>query len=321
MQSQNLIHIALAANHRYLPGLLVTMVSMIRASKKKEALRFHILMEGLTGEDKTQISSFASEYGIHEVEFFAPDMNAIKERFSAYKNSHAAFLRLFLPEFFAYEWMLYSDVDTLWLKDPAELWAMRDDSVSLLWCKDVPSISHLVHRYSKWNPDFDEEKYACSGVVLMNLKRLRESGFVAKAIDFVNRWGTPFFVDQDILNHICRDDAKILPQCWDCMMPAKEAVNGLVYHFNGIGGMFNLPFSGWRPLYYPWYRFYYDFVKKEPDRKVCGIFKRIVFWLLGFLFPFSWMFRAVLSRKNPLSDNIYRQLFFAWLWRKAKWRW
>ena len=36
-----------------------------------------------------------------------------------------------------------------------------------------------------------------------------------------------------------RNDAKLLPQYWDCMMPDPEAVNGIVYHFNGIGSMRN----------------------------------------------------------------------------------
>lgn len=44
--SNSFIHIALAANHRYLPGLLVTMVSMINAAKNKKKLQFHILSEG-----------------------------------------------------------------------------------------------------------------------------------------------------------------------------------------------------------------------------------------------------------------------------------
>ncbi len=318
----NLVHIALAANHRYLPGLLVTIVSMVRAAERKEDLRFHILSEGLTEEDKISVSSAVAEYVSSPiVDYYEPDMGEIRERFTAYKNSHAAFLRLFLCEVFPYEWMLYSDVDTLWMRDPAELWRLRDNSVSLLWCRDVPSIAHGVHQYSKWNPDFDETKYACSGVVLMNLRKLREIDFVAKAAEFVEQWGTPFFVDQDILNYVCRDDAKLLPQHWDCMMPTKEAVNGLVYHFNGIGGMFNSSFSGWRPLYYPWFRFYYDFLAKEPRRQVCGCFKRAVFWALGWLYPFSWFFRLCLKGNPVLSDNVCRQLFFAWLWRRAKWRW
>jgi len=198
---------------------------------------------------------------------------------------------------------------------------MRDNSASLLWCNDLPSICHGVHEYSKWNPDFDESTYACSGVVMMNLARLREMNFVAKAVDFVNKWGTPFFVDQDILNYICRDSTKMLPQYWDCMMPTKDAVNGLVYHFNGIGAMFNSSFQGWRPLYYPWFRYYYDFIKKAPTKKVCNIFKRTLFWLLGTFYPPVRLIKLIFGRNPHLVDNICRQVFFAWLWRHANWRW
>lgn len=317
----DLVHIALAANHRYLPGLLVTMVSMIRSSSQKDRLRFHILSEGLSEDDKKQVSAFAAEHGASPPEYYEPDMAPIRARFSAYKDSHATFLRLFLCDVFPLNWMIYSDVDTLWLRDPGELWSMRDDSVSLLWCHDIPSICHGVHEYSKWNPCFDESKYSCAGVILMNLKRLRDSDFVAKAATFVEKWGTPFFVDQDILNYVCRDDAKLLPQHWDCMMPTKEAASGLVYHFNGIGSMFNSSFSGWRPLYYPWFRFYYDFILKEPDKQVCGIFKRTMFWALGLFYPPVWLIKIFLGWKPFLVDNIQRQLFFAWLWRHAKWRW
>lgn len=315
------IHIALATDHRYVPGLLVTMTSIIRSTSQKSSLRFHILADALDDKDKTQIIEFASKFGAQRPEFIEPDMASIRKRFTAYKNSHAAFLRLFLCDFLPLDWIIYSDVDTLWLRDISELWQLRDESVSLLWCRDLPTIAHDVKAYSIWNPEFDENRYACSGVAIMNLKRMRETGFIDKCIRFVERWGTPFFVDQDILNYVCRDDAKLLPQYWDCMMPDKEAVNGLVYHFNGIGSMFNSSFSGWRPLYYPWFRFYYDFILGTPKRKVCGRVKRAIFIFLGYLYPWRWMVTIFMPRTKQKRDGVIRQLFFAWLWRKAKWRW
>ena len=321
IMKDNLIHIALATDHRYVPGLLVTMTSMIRSTEQKSRLRFHILADALDDSDKMRIANFATDFGAQLPEFVEPDMTLIRERFTPYKNSHAAFLRLFLCELISLDWILYSDVDTLWMRDISELWSLRDDSVSLLWCRDIPSIAHGVKEYSTWNPEFNESQYACSGVALMNLKRMRETDFINKCADFVERWGTPFFVDQDILNYVCRNDAKLLPQYWDCMMPDPEAVNGIVYHFNGIGSMFNSSFTGWRPLFYPWFRFYYDFILGEPERQVCGITKRALFMFLGFLYPSSWIVTMFMPRTKQKRDSITRQLFFAWLWRKAKWRW
>ena len=315
------IHIALAANHRYLPGLLVTISSIIRSASDKQRLFFNVLSDGLTEEDKRVITTIASESGCHHLEFHEQDMSLISKRFSAYNGSHTAFLRLFYCDMFNLNWILYTDVDTLWMRDICELWSLRDDSASLLWCKDLPSICHGVKRYSSWAPDMDAEKYACSGVMLMNLKRLRETGFTQKCIRFVERWGTPPFVDQDILNSICLHDTKLLPQYWDCMMPTQEAVDGLIYHFNGIGRMFNGPYSGWRPLYYPWFRYYYDIILKEPRRPVCSIIKRFVFWLLGSAYPSRRLISFFFPNRMELVDNLQRQLFFAWLWRKRKWRW
>lgn len=314
------IHIVLGANHRYMPGLLVTMSSITHSASEKNRLFFHVLSDGLSYDDKETILSMARESSIPPPVFIEPDMSEIRKNFSAYKGSHTAFIRLFICDLMDLNWILYTDVDTLWMRDVSELWSLRDPSVSLLWCKDLPSICQGVKQYSSWAPDLDVQTYACSGVMLMNLKRLRENDFPRKCIQFVEKWGTPFFVDQDILNSLCLNDAKLLPQYWDCMMPTKEAVNGLVYHFNGIGSMFNGQFSGWRPLYYPWFRYYYDTILKMPRKPVCGFFKRFVFWLLGSFYPSRRLISIFFSRTD-LIDSFQRQFFFAWLWRHRKWNW
>lgn len=315
------IHIAVAADHRYLPGLLVTVVSMIRATKSRDRLAFHVFSAGLTDADKDEVIRQIVRLGVAAPEFHEPDMARIAASFKAYKGSHATYLRLFLPTLLTTEWVIYSDVDTLWLRDIAELWNLRDEAATIQWCRDLPSIRSAVGRYSKWNPTFDEASYCCAGVALLNLRRLRETNLPEQSYRFAERWGTPFFVDQDILNYICRDTAKILPQVWDCLNPTREAIDGLVYHFNGIGRYFNSSFRGWRPLYYPWFRYYYDFIVDTPNRVVCPWSKRLLFWLLGMFYPSRKFISLVTHRNLALTDNIERQLFFAWLWRHANWRW
>jgi hypothetical protein len=178
-----------------------------------------------------------------------------------------------------------------------------------------------VREYSlKWNSDFDVEKYACSGVILMNLKKMRETGFIAKCAEFAEKWGTPFFVDQDILNTICKDDAKIIDQRWNLMMPDIRAVDGAVIHCCGIGEMFNEGMKGLLPHYYIWFRFYYDVVLGEPTRYVCARWKVFLYFLLGLIYPRRWMVR-IFTWPFALhwTDNIQRALFFSWLIFHAKW--
>ena len=141
-----------------------------------------------------------------------------------------------------------------------------------------------------------------------------------KCAQFAQDWGTPFFVDQDILNTVCFNDAKLLEQTWDCMMPDRHARDACVLHFNGIGRMFNGSMEGYRPLYAIWYRFYYDVVLREPSRPECGIVKRILFFLEGLFYPWRPLIRfATKPFGMHLADNIHRGLFFAWLRLHAKW--
>lgn len=317
------VFISLAADHRYLPGLLATMASLILAATQKDRLHFNVFADGLTDEDCHCVVSLLERLGVSEqsVAFHHPNMAPIRKLFKPYNGSYAAFLRLYLCEYLSEDWTIYTDVDTLWFRDPCELWEERDDSVSLLWSKDLPSIAQGVKEYSRqYCPDLDVERYACSGVVLMNLKRMRQTKLVLRCSEFVSRWGTPPFVDQDILNVICLNDAKLLDQRWDCMMPDRTAVDGVVLHFNGIGRMFNGPMTGWHVLYYAWYRFYTDVIEEKPDRKVCSLGKRFVFWLEGTFYPPDRLLDACFRRGNgQLRDGIKRSLFFAWLFRRAKW--
>ena len=318
----NLIHIVLAANHKYLPGLLVTLSSIAQSASQKDILRFHIFAEGLSQDDQEQAAKVVVDFGVQEPEFSIPDMSEISAHFSDSHYPHIVFLRLFFCKIFPFEWVVYTDVDTLWLRDVCELWALRDSSKSIMWCKDIPGIARGVKKYSEWNPDFDESTYCCSGVMLMNLDLMRKMEFTRKCLDFVHEWGTPFFVDQDILNYLCRENAGILPQHWDCMMPTKTAVDGVVYHVSNISKMFNDRYHGWQPLQYPWFRYYYDFILKQPTKAVCGIHKRLFHWLLGTFYP-NRHFCQYLTKGMPdyRRECLYRQFFFAWLWRHAKWRW
>ena len=318
-----IVHIALAADHRYLPGLQATLASMVLSSRGKDRLRFHVLADGLTAEDERSVSDLAVRCGATQpVEFLHPDMAPVRRTFQPYKGSHAAFLRLFLCEFLSEEdWVLYADVDTLWFRDACDLWNLRDPSVSLLWSLDCPAIAEGVREYSlRFNPRFDVARYACSGVVLMNLRRMRETGFVAKCEAFAAKWGTPFFVDQDILNTVCFDDAKLLDRRWDCMMPDRAAADAVVIHCNGLGGKFDVPMRSWRPSYYVWYRFYADIVLGAPDRPAASRLRRLLFWSLGFVYPPHRTIAFLCRRLHPQRrDQIERTLFFAWLWRHAKW--
>lgn len=322
MGTGDIVHIALAANHRYMPGLRATMISMINAATEPERLNFHVFSDGLTAEDEQEIQAIADRKG-SKVEFLHPDMTDIENRFTKYNGSHTTFLRLFFPELLKdLDWVIWSDVDTLWFKDPAMLWRMQDDEKSLLWVRDMPSTRRWGKRIAKWRPDRDEKHYACAGVMLMNLELLRKKDLVGKSVDFVKRWGTPLFVDQDILNEICYDDCRFIDETWDCFYPVKNINHGLVLHFNGLGPHFNDgKFKGWFPQFEIWFRYYMEIVEGRHGAPVASGLKRLVYGMVALLHPIQRYFAPITFRIHPwVSDYIQRWIFFSWLRRKQLWQ-
>lgn len=272
-------------------------------------------------DDKYELKHLVRRFGYtNDLDIRESDTSPIATRFKPYKGAYTAFLRIFLPDFLdSIDWVIWADVDTLWFRDICRLWEERDDTVSLAWCHDLPSIRKGVKEYSKWYPNMDENQYGCSGVMLMNLKRLRERELVRRASDFAAKWGTPFFVDQDVLNFCCYEDTKFLDNRWDCLNPDPNWKDGIVLHFNGLGAHFNdESFSGWRPLYEIWFRYYAQVVEGLPSARVAPVLK-IWFWNLLGIFYVSRKIVACLPLGDFKIDIIHRTLFFSWLRKKALW--
>lgn len=211
--SPNGVHVALVANDRYRPGLQCTRHSMTKACREPERLVFH-------------------EFGDADM---APFLARIP--LADYNGSKLPYLRLFLPELLPdCDWVLYSDVDTLWFKDPCELWDERDESVSVCWVKDLSSSGMDFRRWTaRIGLDVTPSgAYACSGVTLINLKRWREQGLTERALDFLRRYGCPPYADQDVMNVLFAHDAKMLHPDWDVMIPP-YFWRPCVLHVTGMG--------------------------------------------------------------------------------------
>lgn len=321
----DLVHVALASNRRYLPGLRATMVSLIRAASAPERLRFHVFSDGLLPEDQRVLQDLAGRFGYEAPIYFrVPDMTPIEKAFKAYNGSLTPFLRLFFPELLVgVDWVLWSDVDVLWFRDPLKLWEERDTRFSVVWSQDIPSSRKAaVKQAVRWRRDMDDARYCCSGVMLMNLRKMRECGFVAKCVDFVTQWGSPLFADQDVLNELCYEDAKMVDRRWNLMYPIDAVGDGVVIHFNGIGPKFNdSAFSGFSPLYEIWFRYRNQVVDRQELTAVCPLYTRVWFGLLAFLYPIHRQIACLTDPVHPwVSDFIQRNLLFAWLRRKVLWK-
>jgi len=110
------IHVVLASDANYLPGLEVTKASILRSCSAPERIVWHIF-------DETDLAKLDVD------------------EFPVWNTSKMTWLRLFLPELLPeVDRVVYSDVDTVWMRDVCELWdataGNREGSPSIYWVRD-----------------------------------------------------------------------------------------------------------------------------------------------------------------------------------------
>ena len=274
------VHVVMAADAAYLKGLEVAKASMIESASDPSRLEFHI---------------FGEESGLEQ---------RIRREFGTYKGSPMAFLRLYLGELLPdVNWVVYSDVDTLWGRDVLELAALFDERKTIQWVRDLKSTAAEFVSWCRENDvgldGFRPDDYCCSGVCIINLKQWRERDVLGRCRDFAARYGFPQYADQDILNALLHPEAGILPEWWDVQIPDPENASCCVLHLPGVGRCFKAPYHGKVVQYRYW------------EHVACGTpFKR------PFALPFylrDWMIRACLPFSSEfLRDRIRR--YFGWRW-------
>ena len=321
MQDGEIIEVVGLASHSYLPGALVTFASILKSTSRKDRIRFHIFSEDFTVEDKESVNEVGRRYGAkYPIVVHKPNIDIIKRYCEPYKGSYLIWVRLFLCKFLDFDWVVYVDTDTLWYKDIADLWEMRDDNVPIYWSLDleIARNSQLKEKMT-WCPGFNPEKYGSGGVLLMNLAYLRKDHVVDRLRTFIDQHGCPFYADQDIMNLLYNKEAVVLDPNWDCMVPNRRAVRGTVLHCVGVGRMFRGPMVGWDAFNGMWYDFYYKEVLGRKDRPY-SVIKKIWWKIYGLLYPNMPLLKLLTL---PCASHRAAQLmclqFRAWVCAHAKW--
>lgn len=286
------VHIALVSNDRYRPGLECAKHSMLACCGEPDRLVFH--------------------------EFGDADMARFLERVELgnFNGSKLPYLRLFLPELLPEcDWVIYSDVDTLWFKDPCELWHERDDAVSVCWVKDLDVCGMDFKRWTekKGIRVARKGRYACSGVALINLRKWRETNFTDRAVEFLRTYGCPPFADQDVMNVLLADDSKLISRDWDTMIPSRFW-RPCVYHITGMGRCLAGAdhYDGSVPQYIFWFNYWRrNILGLPPMKKSAALRLRLgILAALDFVFgpvlaaldvfpgPYVWKFQLMRLRRQ-----------------------
>lgn len=209
MEAKKVISVSCVSDHNYLCGLWVALHSICLYCSAGYTLRFHILDCGLLAEDVQRLKTLETLIDHCKVELCFHTVSL--ERFKdcpMWRGGYAPYARLLLQDLLADEvFTIYTDIDTLWLRDISELWALRSHDY-LLWAvrdgSELPELSSGMNRathFAKRGITLNPSDYYCSGLIMMNLKRLREIDFSKRIMQVLKDYAADIvFPDQDVYN-------------------------------------------------------------------------------------------------------------------------
>ena len=224
------IPVFFATDDNYLPFLDVAVRSLIENASRKYNYRIIVLNTGLQKEGMLKIKDL-------EDKNFKIDFYDISKYFDEVKNklrnvfhfSLACYYRLFIEKLFPqYQKAIYLDCDIVVLGDISELYNidMKDNLIAGSIERFVATTPEFK-KYTETVLGIDCMNYINSGILLMNLEKIRESKIEEKFLNILNEYNFKTIApDQDYLNFLCKDRILYLPSGWNKTPLASVPVEG-----------------------------------------------------------------------------------------------
>lgn len=218
------IPIFFTIDNNYAPFLAVAIRSAIKNSSPENKYKAIIVHNDVSEENVKRITALATENFAVE---FVPMQNRLETITDSMSNrlrcdyfTLSIYFRLFIPAMFPqYGKGIYIDSDVVLNGDVAELYNIDIGDNYIGACADlsIVDVPPLV-RYTEEAVGMEKGKYINSGVLLMNMKKLREARLDEHFLSLLNTYHFDCIApDQDYLNAMCSGKIHYLDECWDAM--------------------------------------------------------------------------------------------------------
>ena len=235
------IPIFFTIDNQYAPYADIAIRSIIKNASENYHYKIIILHEKLTDQNMKRISLLSNE----NFEIIFKEMkegletitDRIENRLRCDYFTLTIYYRLFIPDMFPeYDKGIYIDSDIVVPGDISELYNLElgDNLIGACTDNSIQGIPELIN-YLENAIGVNKLDYINSGVLLMNLKQMREKEFSKKFLTLLNKYHFDCIApDQDYLNAMCNGKILYLNECWDTM-PAEgrePLENPKLIHYN-----------------------------------------------------------------------------------------
>lgn len=185
-------------------GVAITSLRMNVVKQDNTRYEIFVISLGISEENKKRIRSLETEdFQVSIIEY---QFNEIQKSVSSNNGSHVsttAIVKFDLANIFPqYDKILYLDSDILVLKSVLDLWHTNLEGYYVAAVKDGMSIKKEFQQHAE-SLGVGANQYFNTGVLLLNLKKIREDGLPEKLLDY-RIHGKNYYMDQDAFNAMFR---------------------------------------------------------------------------------------------------------------------
>jgi lipopolysaccharide biosynthesis glycosyltransferase len=220
--AENNVPVFFACNDGYFPHVLATIASLLENAHTGN-YDLVILYTRLAEANLALAGEWIRRWPNASLRFF--DMGGIMAGNGDFASE--TYYRLFLPWICrAYDKVVYLDADLVLFTDVAELYGIDLGECLLGACHDrFVEGNPVKHRgdFSKF-PDYAvDQGYFCAGVMVLNLRKMREEKTAETCFEALRRMGPPYMNDQTLLNGVCAGKVLFIDEKWDVLVGFVES--------------------------------------------------------------------------------------------------
>ena len=231
------IPIFLASDNNYAPFIATTIASI--CDNTKSFIDFYILDGGISEINKEKIILLKNKFDNFSIEFISIDTKKEFHNFPEVRGiTRSMYNRFLIPTIKPnINKAIYSDVDVIVVDDIAKLYNedLENYALGAVW-EEFHENSHNISRKQTLKLT-DSHKYFCSGIILIDCKKWRESSITEKLLELGKKHtGDLKWPDQDLLNIYFDNNYKKLSYKYCFVDPCHEfhkKKDFIIRHYTG----------------------------------------------------------------------------------------
>lgn len=226
---------------KYAPYMAVALYSLMEHANPKYDYTIYVIHQDLSDKNKKRILDMGKKNFKIIFEQMSDTLHGISNeragRLRCDYSTYTIYYRLFLADMFPqYNKGLYLDSDIVVPGDISELCLTELHGMPIGGCADM-SVSgvEVLAGYMENAVGVDRYQYINSGILLMDLKKMREIGLSQHFLKLLNTYGFDTIApDQDYLNAMCNGNIFHLDKAWDVMPlhDQEEMREPKIIHYN-----------------------------------------------------------------------------------------